>query len=135
MNGLNPQFAVIGTTFVESFYPMFDSLTFKTDENAKRQLLSFYHENAMLSFEGSQIQGNENIVAKFISLPFKSLTRVVTTVDSQPIADGGVAIMVVGQLKTDDDSPHPFSHVFILRPNSGSFHICHEFFRLGLHNI
>lgn len=71
-------------------------------------------------------------------------------IDSQPLYDGSIQVMVLGQLKvsrssfqknrkkiiqTDEDPINPFSQVFILRPNNqGSYFIGNEIFRLDLHN-
>ena len=88
----------------------------------------------MLTFEGNQIMGRERIAAKFASLTFQSISHQVTVVDSQPTLDGGVIVSVMGQLKTDDDPVHTFTHVFILQvePNGG-FTVRHDIFRLALH--
>ncbi|KAJ1358673.1 putative nuclear transport factor 2 [Parelaphostrongylus tenuis] len=70
-----------------------------------------------------------------VDLTFKQIQRAITKCDSQPLYDGSILVMVLGQLKTDDDPINPFSQIFILRPNTtGSFFIGNEIFRLDLHN-
>ncbi|EYC18098.1 hypothetical protein Y032_0028g1674 [Ancylostoma ceylanicum] len=75
------------------------------------------------------------LITVFQSLTFKQIQRAITKCDSQPLYDGSILVMVLGQLKTDDDPINPFSQIFILRPNTtGSFFIGNEIFRLDLHN-
>lgn len=126
---INPNFAVIGTEFVKAFYECYD-------DPAKRDGLSnFYHNEAFQSFEDDQRMGKAAILEKIKSLPFQSVAHAITKVDSQPTLDGGVLVSILGQVKVDDDKPMGYSHTFILRPESGSFFIMHEIFRLAVHNF
>ncbi|KAI8035155.1 hypothetical protein M5D96_012100 [Drosophila gunungcola] len=34
----------------------------------------------------------------------------------------------------DDDPPHAFSQVFLLKANAGTFFVAHDIFRLNIHN-
>jgi len=86
-----------------------------------------------MTFEGSQFMGKLAIMEKFQSLTFQKIAHVVTTIDSQPTMDGGVLIVVLGQLKTDDDPPHTYNQTFVLKPADGSFYLEHDIFRLALH--
>ncbi|XP_070575620.1 nuclear transport factor 2-like [Ptychodera flava] len=126
---MNPltQFKEIGQAFVTHYYKVFD-------EN-RAALLPLYVNDALMTFEGSQIQGPENIIKKLISLPFQKIQHVITTFDSQPTLDGqGVIVFVVGQLKTDEDAPHSFSQCFYLKPLNGSWFVTNDMFRLSLHH-
>ena len=61
---------------------------------------------------------------------------VVTKVDPQPTVDGGILIMVIGQLKVDADQPHAFSQLFQLKAMAeGSFVVVNDMFRLNVHNF
>lgn len=54
----------------------------------------------MLTFEGQNIQGSANIVAKLTSLPFQQCKHTITTVDCQPSgSSGGVLVFVSGNLQ------------------------------------
>lgn len=77
--------------------------------------------------------GRVKIMEKLQGLTFKTIQHVVTMVDCQPTFDGGVVIVVLGQLKTDDDPPHTFNQVFVLKHQAGSFYVEHDIFRLSLH--
>lgn len=37
-------------------------------------------------------------------------------------------------LQTDEDPPHAFSQVFVLKPLGTSFYVQHDIFRLGIHD-
>ncbi|KAA0198922.1 hypothetical protein HAZT_HAZT001626 [Hyalella azteca] len=96
-----------------------------------------------MSFEGVQVQGAVQIMEKIKALTFQKIARVITTVDCQPMFDGGVLINVLGQLKVhhlhatfsmDEDPVHGFSQTFCLKPLGDSFFIQHDSFRLVIHN-
>ncbi|CAG7818642.1 unnamed protein product [Allacma fusca] len=72
---------------------------------------------------------------RFNGLTFQKIQHAITSVDCQPMFDGGILINVIGQLKTDDDPPHTFSQTFVLkRSPEGAFFCQHDIFRLGIHN-
>lgn len=86
-----------------------------------------------MTFEGQQIMGRQNIMEKIQSMGFQRIQHIITTTDTQPTMDGGVLVVVLGQLKTDDDPPHTFIQTFILKPANNSFYVEHDIFRLALH--
>ncbi|GFY58777.1 probable nuclear transport factor 2 [Trichonephila inaurata madagascariensis] len=129
---LNPEYDTLAKTFVQQFYSFFD------DPARRATLASFYNENSsMLTFEGEQFFGCSKIMQKIQSLTFQKIAHSITAVDAQPMFDGGILISVLGQLKTDDDPPHSFNQVFVLKPqpDSGSFYVAHDCFRLSLHSM
>ncbi|PRD20072.1 UNVERIFIED_CONTAM: ran-4 [Trichonephila clavipes] len=105
--------------------------------------------SSMLTFEGEQFFGCSKIMQKIQSLTFQKIAHSITAVDAQPMFDGGILISVLGQLKnifsnklciylqTDDDPPHSFNQVFVLKPqpDTGSFYVAHDCFRLSLHSM
>ncbi|KAL7743310.1 hypothetical protein ACLKA6_012474 [Drosophila palustris] len=114
---LNPQYEDIGKGFVQQYYGIFD------DPENRANVVNFYSATeSFMTFEGHQIQGAPKILEKVQSLSFQKITRVITTVDSQPTFDGGVLINVLGRLQCDDDPPHAFSQVFVLKANAGTHH-------------
>lgn len=56
-------------------------------------------ESSFMTFEGQQLQGAGKIMEKLQSLTFQKINRILTTVDSQPMFDGGVLINVLGRLQ------------------------------------
>ena len=56
-------------------------------------------EQSLLSFEGQQMQGAAKIMEKLGSLTFQKIQHLITTVDCQPMFDGGILVNVLGQLK------------------------------------
>lgn len=124
---MNPNFDTIGKQFVSVYYETFDS--------NRANLGPLYSADSMLSFEGQQQQGADQIVKKLQALPFKTIKHIITTTDCQPTPSNGIIVMVVGQLKTDEDPPHSFSQTFHLVPSvSGSFFVLNDIFRLTLHH-
>eukprot|EP00116_Pleurobrachia_bachei_P015461 sb/3475723/ len=97
--------------------------------------LYFQHPQAAMTFEGQKFEGQQAISAKLTGLPFKTVKHVVTTVDVQPIpGQEAYIILVLGQLKTDDDPPHGFSEVFTIFNVNGQHVVVNDVFRLALHN-
>ncbi|KAK4875854.1 hypothetical protein RN001_012276 [Aquatica leii] len=126
---LNLQYEAIGKGFVQQYYALFD------DPVQRPNLANMYNiESSFMTFEGTQLQGSVKIMEKLLTLSFHKITRVLTSIDSQPMFDGGVLITVLGRLQTDEDIPQAYIQTFILKPIEGSFFIQHDIFRLVLHN-
>ncbi|GIY08718.1 nuclear transport factor 2 [Caerostris darwini] len=126
----NLQYEQIGKTFVQQYYACFD------DPSRRPGLAVFYNEEkSLMTFEDQQILGRAKIMEKIQSLTFQKIVHSVTSVDSQPMFDGGILICVLGQLKTDEDHPHTFHQTFVLKGLADSFYIEHDVFRLSLHHI
>ncbi|XP_028170446.1 probable nuclear transport factor 2 isoform X1 [Ostrinia nubilalis] len=126
---LNPQYDAIGKGFVQQYYTLFD------DPAQRATLANMYNvETSFMTFEGVQIQGAVKIMEKLNSLTFQKIGRLITSVDSQPMFDGGVLINVLGRLQCDDDPPHPYMQTFVLKPLADTFFVQHDIFRLGIHD-
>jgi hypothetical protein len=126
---LNPAYEAIGKGFVQQYYSIFD------DPAQRPNLINMYNtESSFMTFEGLQIQGAVKIMEKLTSLSFQKINRIITAVDSQPMFDGGVLINVLGRLQADEDPPHAYSQVFVLKPLGNSFFCQHDIFRLGIHD-
>ncbi|KAH8358928.1 hypothetical protein KR093_003363 [Drosophila rubida] len=126
---LNPQYVMVGKEFVPQYYAMFD------DPLKRAELQKLYSPtDSYMTFEGDQVQGAAKIIEKVLGLSIQKISRVITTIDSQPTIDGGILVNVMGRLQCDEDPTHSFSQVFLLKPKAGAFYIAHDVFRLGLHN-
>ncbi|XP_050310135.1 probable nuclear transport factor 2 isoform X1 [Anthonomus grandis grandis] len=126
---LNLQYEAIGKGFVQQYYALFD------DPAQRPNLVNMYNvELSFMTFEGVQIQGAPKIMEKLNALSFQKINRIITAVDSQPMFDGGVLINVLGRLQADEDPPHAYSQVFVLKPLGNSFFVQHDIFRLGIHD-
>lgn len=88
---------------------------------------------SLMTFEGQQLMGKAKIIEKIMGLGFQTIKHIVTQVDAQPTFDNGMVVSVLGQLKTDDDHPHTFNQVFIIKQENGSCYVEHDIFRLALH--
>ncbi|XP_059473653.1 probable nuclear transport factor 2 [Neocloeon triangulifer] len=126
---MNPNFEEIGKEFVKQYYLQFDNIV------TRPNVVNFYNaETSLMTFEGKQLQGAPAIMDKFSSLGFKNISRMITAVDPQPMFDGGIVISVIGRLQCDEDPPHAFSQVFVLKPLNATFVLQHDIFRLGIHD-
>ncbi|CAH0394549.1 unnamed protein product [Bemisia tabaci] len=126
---LNPAYEAIGKGFVQQYYALFD------DPEQRPNLVNMYNaETSFMTFEGMQLQGAVKIMEKLTSLTFQKIIRQITAVDSQPMFDGGVLINVLGRLQADDDPPHAYSQIFVLKPLGNSFYCAHDIFRLNIHD-
>lgn len=125
---MNPDYENIGKVFVQQYYAMFDG-----DLNARANIANLYSDtDSLLTFEGEPFMGKAKIAGKLSSLGFQKINHAIDTMDCQPTVDGGIVIMVTGQLKTDDDKPLRFIQTFVLKPVNTTFFVQHDLFRLCL---
>lgn len=123
---MNSNFDEIGKQFVQQYYLMFDS-----DAATRSNIANFYSDtDSFLSFEGMPSRGKAEIAKKLGQMTFQKINHAVETCDCQPTVDGGVVVMVVGQLRTDDDPAHRFMQTFVLKPMNQSYFVQHDLFRL-----
>ncbi|KAK9446545.1 uncharacterized protein V1518DRAFT_144497 [Limtongia smithiae] len=119
-------FQALAEEFTKFYYAQFDS--------DRSQLGNLYREHSMLTFENSQCQGAKNIIEKLTSLPFAKVAHRVSTLDAQPSSpsQGSVIVMVTGELLVDEEqNPQRYSQVFHLMPESGSYYVFNDIFRLN----
>ncbi|KAK0550811.1 Nuclear transport factor 2 [Tilletia horrida] len=118
--------STIASQFTEFYYKTFD-----TD---RTQLAGLYRNNSMLSFEGAQFQGTQNILEKLTNLPFQKVQHKVGTIDTQPTGEtqSSLFVLVTGALVVDDgENPLNFTQAFTLVPDAGSFYVYNDVFRLS----
>ena len=120
------QIEQIGRAFVSHYYTTFDK--------DRSQLGPLYQPQSLLSFEGANFVGPQQIVEKFVSLPFKALQHEIKSCDCAPSA-AGILVFVTGDLKVDGEAnPLKFSQVFLLipvQPNTSNFYVHNDVFRLN----
>ncbi|CAL8093796.1 unnamed protein product [Calicophoron daubneyi] len=121
-----PNCEQIGRQFAEQYY--------QTLQAARQNIGSFYHEQARMSYEGTEFVGRDNIAIKLQSIKCTTLQVAITSVDTQA-AESALLIFVCGQLKADDDRPLPFTEFFMLKLLNDCFLICNSMFRLNLHHF
>jgi len=117
-------FHTIAQQFVDFYYKTFDA--------DRTQLAALYRDKSMLSFEKEQFAGTQGILEKLTNLPFQKVQHRVDTTDAQPSSlEGAILVMVTGALLVDDQ-PQPMSYVqtFNLMPESGSYFVFNDIFRL-----
>ena len=109
--------------FVKHFYQVFDT--------NRGELKTLYTNDSMLTFEGEQYQGVENILQKFAS--FGNVTHAIKSFDAQPSVDNGILAFVSGDLIIEgQENPLKFAEVFQLRPGGSAGYFClNDMFRLN----
>ncbi|ESO07500.1 hypothetical protein HELRODRAFT_75913 [Helobdella robusta] len=127
MNPTKPAWELLGEEFVKTYYTTF--------EHHRDQLIALYSPDAMFTFEEHKAQGQAAIKEILTKLRFGSIQHVVTKVDCQPTSDSGIIVLVTGRLKADNDHPHGFSQTFFIKPCNNSYFICHDIFRLSIHDM
>lgn len=87
----------------------------------------------MLTFETSECQGVQSIIEKLVSLPFQRVEHKIVTINSQPASpNGDIIVLVTGQLLLDEErNAQNYSQVFHLMPESGSYYVLNDIFRLN----
>ncbi|CCF47766.1 nuclear transport factor 2 [Colletotrichum higginsianum] len=117
-------FEEIAKQFIEFYYNQFDS--------DRKGLSSLYREQSMLTFESASSLGVNSIVEKLSSLPFQKVKHQVTTLDAQPTLEGGIIILVTGQLLVDEEQrPMNYTQAFqLLRDPSGNYFVFNDIFKL-----
>jgi len=127
LGSVNPQFNDIGKAFVDHYYKIFDS--------TRAQLSSLYQGESMLTFEGEQFQGMQNIMQKLTTLNFQTVQHIPKTVDCHPGINGAIVVFVTGQLAVDGNvtTPLMFSQTFTLVPTAdkSNWWILNDIFRLN----
>ncbi|WOH08901.1 hypothetical protein DCAR_0728352 [Daucus carota subsp. sativus] len=112
----------VARAFVDHYYFTFDN---------RSNLGSLYKEASRLTFEGEEIQGSVNIVAKLTSLPQKFKHRI-GTIDGQSSGPaGGILVSVDGSVEIEEYAPSRFSQVFLLMPTAaeGSYYVLNDIYR------
>ena len=117
-------FDEVGRQFVQHYYQTFDS--------NRQNLASLYSDQSMLTYEGEQYMGGQQIMEKYSVLP--GLQHKITTLDFQPIpSDSSILVMVCGVLSVDGAGPMKFSQSFRLCVGGQFGYYCHnDIFRLNL---
>ncbi|KAI7897618.1 uncharacterized protein BX663DRAFT_527700 [Cokeromyces recurvatus] len=116
----------IAKAFTDFYYQTFD--------RSRQELASLYRPQSMLTFEGQQFTGVQNVIEKLASLPFQKVRHQVSTIDAQPGNPNGdtIIVAVTGALLVDDEqNPQMFSQTFHLVPEGSSYWVFNDIFRLN----
>ncbi|KAI9151670.1 Nuclear transport factor 2 [Paramyrothecium foliicola] len=118
-------FKMAAKQFIEFYYNTFD-----TD---RKTLANLYREQSMLTFESASVLGANAIVEKLAGLPFEKVKHQVSTLDAQPtMTEGGIVILVTGQLLVDEEQrPMNYTQAFQLaRDAQGQYFVYNDLFKL-----
>ncbi|ORY62491.1 uncharacterized protein BCR38DRAFT_438839 [Pseudomassariella vexata] len=116
-------FEDIAKQFVTFYYSQFDQ--------DRKALSALYRDGSMLTFESSAVLGVNSIVEKLSGLPFEKVKHQVATLDAQPSVNGGVLVLVTGQLLVDEEQrPMNYTQTFHLVAEGGSYYVFNDIFKL-----
>ncbi|WP_371520111.1 nuclear transport factor 2 family protein [Kitasatospora sp. NBC_01300] len=123
-------FNAIANSFVGHYYNTFDS-----GSQGRGNLSSLYRPESMLTWENTQVQGQQNILVKLTTPELATVKHKVNTTDAQPAPGNGVLVTVTGGLVIDNafDKPLQFAETFNLQPipgQPGGFFVYNQIFRL-----
>ncbi|WP_033217154.1 nuclear transport factor 2 family protein [Kitasatospora phosalacinea] len=122
-------FSDIAQSFAQHYFTTFDSY------DSRDGLAGLYRPESMLTWEGRQSQGATAILDQFKKPELKVVKHRIASVDSQPGANSGIAVLVAGALAVDNafDQPLQFTEAFNLAPvpgQPGGFFVFNQIFRL-----
>ena len=88
-------------------------------------------DQSMLTFEGTQVQGAANILAKYRS--FGAVKHTIKSMDVQPSnAQNAIVIFVTGSIKIGGDNPLHFCEMFqLVSTGPGAYYVHNDVFRLN----
>ncbi|CAI4215430.1 unnamed protein product [Parascedosporium putredinis] len=117
-------FEDVAKQFIEFYYNSFDA--------DRKSLSALYREQSMLTFESASVLGINAIVDKLAGLPFEKVKHQVSTLDAQPTLNGGIFILVTGQLLVDEEQrPMNYCQAFqLLQDDAGSYFVYNDVFKL-----
>eukprot|EP01084_Bolivina_argentea_P219650 372490_1 len=114
----------IGKSFVQHYYG--------TYAQNRTNLGNLFKDKSMMTYEGSQHQGSQSIMAKLSGLQFSKIRHDTKTMDVQPSGAGGLLIVVTGDVFIDDSKNGiKFNETFHLMKENNSFWIHNLVFRLN----
>jgi len=87
----------------------------------------------MLTYEGEQFMGTEQIMGKLSQLPGLQIDSNTAVFDFQPSINDGIFVLCAGQLSIDEGAPLKFTHSFLLQKGGvAGYYVHNEVFRLNL---
>mmetsp|Transcript_69093 Transcript_69093/g.109767 ORF Transcript_69093/g.109767 Transcript_69093/m.109767 type:complete len:128 (+) Transcript_69093:121-504(+) len=115
----------IGKAFLTHYYSSFDG--------NRNNLASLFNDSSMMTYEGSQHQGQKSIMEKLTTLKFSTCKHESKTMDVQPSGAGGLLIVVTGDIFVDGGKNGiKYSEIFhLMKAENNSFWIHNLVFRLN----
>ena len=119
-------FQEIGAQFIGHY---FESL-----KSNRQNMAPLYTNDSMLSYEGEQFLGNEQIMGKVGGLPGLVFDSANATIDYQPSVNDGIFCFISGNLMIEgSDQALRFTQTFLLQKGgTNGYYIHNEVFRLNL---
>jgi hypothetical protein len=119
-------YTAIAQNFATFYYQMYSA--------NRASLAQLYRANSMMTFEGTQIMGVQNIMERLNGLPQMAMPPTIDTLDTQPTGTtGSILVCVTGRMQLDPGMPDGirFSETFHLVPEGGNYFVHNDIFRLN----
>lgn len=113
----------IAQAFTQHYYTTFDTNV--------AGLASMFTDKSMMTFEGTQVGGQQPIMNKLQSVG--QVQHVVKSLDVQPsTSDSAIVLFVTGTIKIGGDNPLHFCEMFQLVAHApGQYYVHNDVFRLN----
>mmetsp|Transcript_3302 Transcript_3302/g.4038 ORF Transcript_3302/g.4038 Transcript_3302/m.4038 type:complete len:122 (-) Transcript_3302:20-385(-) len=113
----------VAKAFVQHFYQTFDTNV--------AALSGLYAPNSVLTFEGTQVSGTQNIMAKLSGVG--QVKHDIKSMDVQPSqSQNAIIIFVTGSIKIGGDNPLHFCEMFqLVSTGPGAYYVHNNVFRLN----
>ena len=94
--------------------------------------MALFSEQSMMTFEGEQYMGQENIYNKLSS--FGQISHNVKQLDAQPTINDGIMVLITGELTIEgSENPMMFTEIFHLQQGGAQgYYVHNDIFRLNL---
>mmetsp|Transcript_72654 Transcript_72654/g.115962 ORF Transcript_72654/g.115962 Transcript_72654/m.115962 type:complete len:124 (+) Transcript_72654:117-488(+) len=114
----------IGKAFLEHYYGTFSK--------NRAELAPLFKDKSMMSYEGTNCQGQKSIMQKLASLQFSKVKHDPKTMDAQPSGAGGLLIVVTGDIFIDENQNGvKYCETFHLMKDNNNFWVHNLVFRLN----
>lgn len=96
-------------------------------------LSSLYSDQSLMTYEGEQLMGVEQIMGKLNGLPGIAIDVSNAVFDFQPSVNEGIFVLVNASLSIEGGNPMRFTQTFLLQKGGASgYFVQNEVFRLSL---
>lgn len=118
-------FQTVGQQFIQHYY--------QTMTANRAGLSALYSDQSLMTYEGEQFMGVEQIMGKLNQLPNLAIDSASAVFDFQPSVNEGIFVLVNSSLSIEGGNPMRFTQTFLLQKGGASgYYVANEVFRLSL---
>ncbi|KAF3796008.1 putative G3BP-like protein [Nymphaea thermarum] len=124
--GSCPTAQVVGNAFVHQYYHIL--------HQSPNLVFRFYQDSSKLGRPGADggmsiVTTTQEINEKILSMDYSGLMAEIKTVDAQDSLNGGVLVLVSGELISKDNGKRNFTQSFFLAPQDRGYYVLNDIFR------